>query len=145
MIVNMLNLIRSNLKKAFPEVARIYVNDIPSDFVRPSFLVDLIFTNSSDNTSELVTQTASWQIIYYAEEYPSGKESKIKLMQVLGQVLSVFRHPAMAGADGHYFDITNLNGEVKDDNVFFKISFETQMRRSAEQHDFIETVEIKGV
>ena len=120
------------LRTVFPlsEVPVIYTVDVPADFQRPSFFLDLMPWRGKDITTHMREYPISWQLVYFpplddagSEDVENLRDVAVRLDELFGQVHT------LPLPDGSLATITDFSWDERDGDGYATIALSVILRR----------------
>lgn len=112
------------------EVPVIYTVDVPDDFHRPSFFLDLLPWRGRDLTSHMREYPISWQLVYFpllddagSEDVENLRDVAMRLDELFGQVHS------LELPDGSFATITDFSWDERDGDGYATIALSVVLLR----------------
>jgi len=139
MLVDSLNALRATLKTAFPSVTRIYVNEVPETFVRPSFFIELGTSKKEQISTSLYNFTAQWKIMYLGAEDAAYSPSMPGEYAVAETIIDTLESTNYVTYNSQIFQVIETSTGVSDGMVFVAVTLETQVKKVVS--DSTETME----
>jgi hypothetical protein len=133
------------LRTEFPvsEVPTIYLTEVPADFQRPSFFLDLLPWRGENIASGLRLYPISWQLVYFPPLDEAGNEDvdnlravAVKLDELFGQAYT------LPLPDGSVATITDFSWEERDGDGYGTIALSVVYCRVDDEPAFMQTVEL---
>jgi hypothetical protein len=125
------------------EVPTIYLTEVPADFQRPSFFLDLLPWRGENIASDLRLYPISWQLVYFPSLDEAGNEDvdnlravAVKLDELFGQVYT------LPLPDGSMATITDFSWEERDGDGYATIALSVVIRRVDEEPVLMQNVEL---
>lgn len=128
--------IRKILVDTFPLVPRIYMNNVPDGFKRPSFYLEYVFDRSDDLSQFIVEKRIMWQIVYFGLVDDAQNVDKLSLLDVLETMEKTFGETAaLTGPDGSVFHIEGLEGAKRDKELYMSLTLTAETTRIMPTHE----------
>ena len=140
---DILTVINQLLVEKYPQVA-VYVSRCPINFIRPSFFIEHVSTNSKDNNCKTVVQTVYFTITCFMETDSHYNVDAESLMERQTEVLSIFRNGYITIVD-RAVKVQASSSGFADGEAYVELQFEYCDDRSDETEDttLINTVTTK--
>jgi hypothetical protein len=122
-----MNAIRAMLKTTFPSVTRIYVNEVPENFVRPSFFIELGSLKREQIATSIYNFSAQWKIIYLGAEDASYSPNMPTEYDVTEAVISKLEETNYISDSGNKFQVIETTLGLSDGMVFAAVTLEAQL------------------
>lgn len=94
----------------------IYIDNLPQDFVRPSFYVELLNSTDTDMTSGLQERQMAFQITYFGKKDEYEVVSKSELYAVW-MILEKLFYRSLYIKENDYKKISSINQFIKDGSL----------------------------
>lgn len=138
MYQNSLDAIRAFLNTAFPEIERIYVNDVPAGFIRPSFFIEFVLGSGDDLNRSIYEQSVTWQIVYFAPRNEAGSTDRFNQLAMAAALkLQFMEAMVLTAPDGLIFHISGCDVETRDDEVYCTLRLEAEGQRPETEFDVV--------
>lgn len=98
----------------------IYIDNIPSGFIRPSFFVELISCQDTDYTTESQRMQMSFQITYFGKKDSFNNVSSLELYSALNVLQGTF-YRSLELEEGGFVKIDSLEHQIKDGMLFITL------------------------
>lgn len=124
------------LRTEFPlsEVSVIYTVDVPADFQRPSFFLDLLPWHGRDLTTHMREYPISWQVVYFPPQDDAGNEDVENLRAVAMRLDELFGQThTLPLLDGSLAHITDFSWDERDGAGYATVALSVIMRRVDEE------------
>ena len=125
------------------EVPIIYTVEVPDDFARPSFFLDLLPWRGRDLTTHMREYPISWQLVYFHPQDDAGTEDVenlravgMRLDELFGQVRS------LELPDGTFATITDFSWDERDGEGYATIALSVILLRVDEDPALAQTLEL---
>ncbi len=134
------------LRTVFPlsEVPVIYTVDVPADFQRPSFFLDLLPWRGANITTNIRHYPITWQLVYFPPLDDAGNEDvevlravAVKLDELFGQVYT------LPLPDGSMASITDFAWDERDGTGYATVALSVFMLREDEEPAPVQFLELK--
>ena len=133
------------LRTVFPllEVPVIYTVDVPADFQRPSFFLDLMPWHGRDITTHMREYPISWQVVYFpplddagSEDVENLRDVAVRLDQLFGQVHT------LPLPDGSMASITDFAWDERDGTGYATVALSVFLLRVDEDPVLLQDLEL---
>ena len=121
-MINVLNAICETIAKEFKQ-SPIYIDNLPKDFKRPSFYVELVNSRDEDLNSTAQLREMSFQIMYFGERDDFDNVSTIELYSVWSILERIF-YRALKVDEEDYKKIDSTDFVIKDDILIMTLRLE---------------------
>jgi len=130
------------LNNKFPTITNIYLNNLPTGFVRPSFFVQLVKGTSEDLNRIKYRNGITWQLVYYS---PQDQEGNIDVMDQLAITEQLQQNlmeiMILAANDGVQYQILGVDVEQRDKELYCTVILETVLNRPEVQYELMQSIE----
>lgn len=131
-----LDAIRSYIKNNFPGVTRTYVNSVPENFIRPSFLLELVSSLDTDLAKDLYNTTETWQIKYFSQKDAAGCIDIRNGYEVCDSLADgIKKQMYVLSPTGTVYSIADITRGIKDGEVYVNLVLEIQKNRNDKAYD----------
>ena len=133
------------LRTVFPlsEVPVIYTVDMPADFQRPSFFLDLLPWHCRDITTHMREYPISWQVVYFPPLDDAGTEDVETLRDVAVRLDELFGQAhTLPLPDGSMASITDFAWDERDGTGYATVALSVILLRVDEELDPMQSLEL---
>ena len=133
------------LRTEFPlaEVPKIYTVEVPADFERPSFFLDLLPWRGADLTTHMREYPISWQLVYFPPLDEAGNEDVENLRAVAMRLDMLFsQQKALALPNGAIAHINDFSWDERDGDGYATIALSVVLLRLDEEPAPLQNLEL---
>ena len=133
------------LRTEFPlsEVPVIYTVDVPTNFQRPSFFLDLMPWRGKDITTHMREYPISWQLVYFPTLDDAGSEDVENLRDAAMRLDALFgQNHSLLLPDGSLATITDFSWDERDGAGYATIELSVILRRVEDEPAPAQTLEL---
>lgn len=142
MLRDSLDAICGFLNTTFPEVDVLYINTTPDNFARPSFFIMLATGDDEDLTKSMYQSRATWQIVYFAPLEPGHHPDALDQLAAADRLKDgLMDGMVLTGPSGTVYDIIELDGGPRDNEVYMTVRLEMEKTRPPEQFDTMQNID----
>lgn len=129
------------LVKKYPDFT-CYVNKVPQNFERPSFLIEYITNTQYTVNKSTILENIYFTITYFSETDEYFNTDKFNLQVVLTNVLKIFRIGYMK-VENRAINVKASSGGSNDNEVYIELHFEYYEDRleDVEEEEYIGSIE----
>lgn len=144
MILSSLNAIRKLLKTTFPDVSRIYLNTMPDEFTRPSFLVQLVTAPDQHLNKKFYNTRLTWQIVYFAPINVVGNPDIMNQINTSDTLKTAIMENMVLVSpdDGTVFHVIDCDGGPRDAEVYITVRLDVDSSRPEPEYDVMQELDI---
>lgn len=129
------------LNSAFPSITNIYLNNIPTGFIRPSFFVQLIKGSCEDLNRNKYENKLTWQLAYFAPLDQDGNVDPLDQLNITEQLQQkLMEVMTLTAPDGTQYQISSLDVEFRDKEIYCIVGLVTLNTRPETQYDLIQNI-----
>ena len=123
----------------------VYINKIPQNFERPSFLIEFIRSTPEEVSKGVIKEIDYFTITYFAEVDDYYNTDKFDLQNVLLNIQKIFRKGYIEIED-RAIKVKTSNGGSNDDEIYLDLQFEYYEDREEgqEQEEEIKEIIVSG-
>ena len=125
------------LKERFPE-KKIYVAEVPQDFVEPCFFIKLLKLDEKQVFGERYFRRYFFDIRYFPDKSTNKSRDIWNIVDILQDILELITLP-----NGSLIRGTGRNAENEDDILHYFISYNMYVIKKKKQEEYMETLEQK--
>lgn len=145
MLRSSLDAIRATLTKTF-DTGPIYVNNVPEEFKRPSFFVQMASSSEDNLTFTKYQSRTVWQIVYFPKWDEAGNRDNFELLVAADKIRDAFMaSPSLTAPDGTVYHVIDVEGGPRDQEVFMRVTLETQSERARPSYENMQDITITEV
>lgn len=135
-------LVKQKLQLSLPTIN--WMDEViwPPDESRPCFQLKTLTSDQNMISRDLMAVKTAIKLVYYG---PSSTASHDELVTVANQVLSVFQNAFETSTDQMRFETSQVECEIKEGLLYFKITLETQLSKELEVYPVMENLNFREV
>jgi hypothetical protein len=128
MLQRSLESLQNILSTNFPDIERIYVNNVPEDFVRPSFFI-VVVTLKTEQLTKIIKNVLASLRIYYFGPMDDNNNTNLKedysVMNTLSNLLALPGH--ITAPDGTVLIVNDITTGIDNGDIVCNVSLEAQI------------------
>lgn len=130
------------LVKKYPNLT-VYINKVPKDFERPSFLIEYVASTQDTINKDTVKEKIFYTITYFSKVDEYYNTDKLDLHQILVEILKIFRIGYIK-IEGRAITINASSGGSNEDEIYIDLQLEYFEDRLEEIEEYEKAREMKN-